>query len=768
MEDYTYDAEGNLLKTVDTDPFHNNKKSTKYEYRYDAEGNLVSEYKRDTTAGNKALTTTYTYDGLNRITSAHEEGVGLNTTRTYQYDSLGNLIREEQDGCVEYKYNGFALDESTKCGTIPNSIGTSFWEYTYDGRGNLVSNDKYTRTTSGMAWQNEETYVYDETNHMVDGKNELGERSLYTYNGLGLWVGRELIMKDYTHGYTDFHDQTPSVETGIDKPEVVKESYVIDYTSPTFQTLVMEEEGGFDDRWVYGLDKLSVKITSEGTNWWGQNVKTDILKDYLHQDRLGSTTNLTDKFGRMVGRADYNEWGEVTYKEALSITSSYRRIYPQLNYTGHDWDDVLEMYYAKARFYDPDAKRFVELDPVKGQVTDPLSLVSYLYCKDNPLRWVDPLGLVFIEINRRIGSLYSISGTHFEGGKKEDQYISLTDFVNFINSAYADPFNPYKKVASYAGGDYFTFNGTRYLLNPLTIKEKKGEYFIKFECLQDLANKAGIGKVTNKYTSAFSQGKESGQIAALREIRTIMNTGSMRWLAKNGTFVTIYFKDYAPNTTAKNNVKVALKEYTKAGNLPNIPTDAGDYISALMKGGSAYLTLEKPRVSQFLNNGSEVAVLVSMLIEAGIEKENNLAEERTYAKLVDATAVATAISEGFEFYLLDSGKNTVIDYAATNLTHTEYNNPTGDVRTAFVDRLDWHRNEHAKQNEAFLSVFGADFEEAYQAQFDKVINYNRDGSIIAKKLNEIKKRWLWDEKDTVEENLKKRDAFWDAVNRYGR
>ena len=319
--------------------------------------------------------------------------MGLNTTRTYQYDSLGNLIREEQDGCVEYKYNGFALDESTKCGTIPNSIGTSFWEYTYDGRGNLVSNDKYTRTTSGMAWQNEETYVYDETNHMVDGKNELGERSLYTYNGLGLRVGRELIMKDNTHGYTDFHDQTPSVETGIDKPEVVKESYVIDYTSPTFQTLVMEEEGGFDYRWVYGLDKLSVKITSEGTNWWGQNVKEDILKDYLHQDRLGSTTNLTDKFGRMVGRADYNEWGEVTYKEALSITSSYRRIYPQLNYTGHDWDDVLEMYYAKARFYDPDAKRFVEIDPVKGSVTDPLSLVSYLYCVDNPLRWVDPLGL---------------------------------------------------------------------------------------------------------------------------------------------------------------------------------------------------------------------------------------------------------------------------------------------------------------------------------------------------------------------------------------
>ena len=392
------------------------------------------------------MTTTYTYDGLNRITSAHEEGVGLNTTRTYQYDSLGNLIREEQDGCVEYKYNGFALDESTKCGTIPNSIGTSFWEYTYDGRGNLISNDKYTRTTSGMAWQNEETYVYDETNHMVDGKNELGERSLYTYNGLGLRVGRELIMKDNTHGYTDFHDETPSVETGIDKPEVVKESYVIDYTSPTFQTLVMEEEGGFDDRWVYGLDKLSVKITSEGTNWWGQNVKTDILKDYLHQDRLGNTTNLTDKFGRVVGRADYNEWGEVTYKEALSITSSYRRIYPQLNYTGHDWDDVLGMYYAKARFYDPDAKRFVEIDPVKGSVTDPLSLVSYLYCVDNPLRWVDPLGLVTIKITDSLNRQHSfdaltVSGkdvkkalgtTLYNDSYLDDQFISVEIIRNIL------------------------------------------------------------------------------------------------------------------------------------------------------------------------------------------------------------------------------------------------------------------------------------------------------------------------------------------------
>ena len=292
---------------------------------------------------------------------------------------------------------------------IPNSIGTSYWEYTYDKRGNLTGSDKYTRTTEGMKWQNVANYVYDETNRMVEGRNEQGEYSLYTYNGLGVRVGRELIMKDNTHGYTDFHDLTPSVSTDIDKPEVVKESYVVDYTTATRETLTMHEEGGFDYRWVHGLDRLSVKITSEGTNWWGQNVKQDILKDYTHQDRMGSTTNMTDKFGRIVGRADYNEWGEITYKEALSITSAYRRIWPEANYTGHDWDDVLGMYYAKARFYDPAAKRFVAMDPVKGNVVDPLSLVSYLYCVDNPLKYVDPLGLYMVIGNRYVTSSQNIN-----------------------------------------------------------------------------------------------------------------------------------------------------------------------------------------------------------------------------------------------------------------------------------------------------------------------------------------------------------------------
>jgi len=187
------------------------------------------------------------------------------------------------------------------------------------------------------------------------------------------------------------------VETGLDKPEVVKESYVVDYTRSTLDVLVKEEIGGNTDRWLYGYQALQVKITSEGTDWWGQDTKQDVLTAYTHHDRLGSIVNLTDQYGRNIARADYREYGEIAFYESITVNGGYRRIAPQLVYTNHEWDDVLDLYYAKARFYDPDEKRFLSMDPVKGSISDPQSLVPYVYCVDNPLRYVDPLGLVSVK-----------------------------------------------------------------------------------------------------------------------------------------------------------------------------------------------------------------------------------------------------------------------------------------------------------------------------------------------------------------------------------
>jgi RHS repeat-associated protein len=56
------------------------------------------------------------------------------------------------------------------------------------------------------------------------------------------------------------------------------------------------------------------------------------------------------------------------------------------------YDPVLELYYAKARMYDADSRRFVAEDPVKGAAVNPLTMAPYLYVLDNPQSRIDPNG----------------------------------------------------------------------------------------------------------------------------------------------------------------------------------------------------------------------------------------------------------------------------------------------------------------------------------------------------------------------------------------
>ena len=50
------------------------------------------------------------------------------------------------------------------------------------------------------------------------------------------------------------------------------------------------------------------------------------------------------------------------------------------------------LYYAKARYYDPELGLFLTEDPFQGEVNNPPSLHRYLYAYQNPTVWVDPTG----------------------------------------------------------------------------------------------------------------------------------------------------------------------------------------------------------------------------------------------------------------------------------------------------------------------------------------------------------------------------------------
>ncbi|MCC6180036.1 MAG: hypothetical protein IT305_32380, partial [Chloroflexi bacterium] len=64
-------------------------------------------------------------------------------------------------------------------------------------------------------------------------------------------------------------------------------------------------------------------------------------------------------------------------------------------FTGHYFDTETNLYYAKARYFDPELGRFLSQDSYLGELTEPPSLHRYLYAADRPTYYVDPDGHEF-------------------------------------------------------------------------------------------------------------------------------------------------------------------------------------------------------------------------------------------------------------------------------------------------------------------------------------------------------------------------------------
>ncbi len=146
-----------------------------------------------------------------------------------------------------------------------------------------------------------------------------------------------------------------------------------------------------------GIDKLIKRVTPAGC-------------EYYHSDALGSVRALTDKDGNQVGSYQYDAWGKITGSTGQS-SNEYK-------FTSRRWDEEIGLQYNRARFYDPETGRFTTPDPLTGGPDDPTisyfsgiysifhrfikehvdalqpnKLNRYVYCYNNPVNLIDPLGL---------------------------------------------------------------------------------------------------------------------------------------------------------------------------------------------------------------------------------------------------------------------------------------------------------------------------------------------------------------------------------------
>jgi RHS repeat-associated protein len=123
-----------------------------------------------------------------------------------------------------------------------------------------------------------------------------------------------------------------------------------------------EEYGTQDTRMVYGLDKVSEQVTQYTP---GANPK-DIVKTILHHDRLGSVGFASNaENGSILASASYDAWGNPLKIVPHSLSGEG---FTFTQYTVHDYDSVLDVYFANARMYDARNRRFMAEDPVKGGI----------------------------------------------------------------------------------------------------------------------------------------------------------------------------------------------------------------------------------------------------------------------------------------------------------------------------------------------------------------------------------------------------------------
>ncbi|MBI4378658.1 MAG: hypothetical protein HY578_06145 [Nitrospinae bacterium] len=142
---------------------------------------------------------------------------------------------------------------------------------------------------------------------------------------------------------------------------------------------------------------------------------------YYHFDGLGSVTALTDAKGKVAQRYEYDSFGNLKH-HGHKVKQPY-------TYTGRERDRETGLYYYRARYYDPKVGRFINKDPVgfEGGIN------LYVYLGNNPINFIDPLGLDRLHFNGAnlfwlnnqniITRIYDgISGPYGQGSLPEGAY----------------------------------------------------------------------------------------------------------------------------------------------------------------------------------------------------------------------------------------------------------------------------------------------------------------------------------------------------------
>ncbi len=304
---FEYDAANRLITSIgknnDTSqiPDSDDAEST---YTYDANGNRTSVSVAATVI--LTMTTTYTYDDVNRLISeTNPEG----ETTTYGYDLAGNrtTVTNPAGNMTTYTY-----DDVNRITAISDSLG-GVASYTYDKNNN--------RLTEIDANGNTATYTYDGINRLIFITDPLSQTVSFEYDE----VGNQIKITDRNGVITETVYDDINRRTSVTEGSGTADERTTTYAYDSNSNLTFITDGhmpGYTTTYTYdSLNRLTDEQYADSTT---RGIGYDCKNMTSRTDQNGNTTTyIYDDIDRLVTR-DYRGTNDDTfgYDRASRMISS--------------------------------------------------------------------------------------------------------------------------------------------------------------------------------------------------------------------------------------------------------------------------------------------------------------------------------------------------------------------------------------------------------------------------------------------------------------